>query len=303
MISVILPCYNHFDFLEKRLFSIFNQTLQDFELIILDDCSDDGSWDILKNYKNHPKVSFCIQNEYNSGSPFKQWEKGISLAKFDWIWIAESDDFSDLYFLEKLSLLIDDNVSLVFSKSRFIDAEGCELEIQDVYNEISNFLTSSKYVSFNSSFFLERFLLYKNLILNASSVIFRKPSFFPKAILEMKFSGDWYFWIFLLKNDSLIKFYLEPLNHFRFHIGSTRELKIFSEEKERFKEIIDCVLFCKSVLKINSINYIFDSKFDEVLNWRIKTFSKFGRFRFSFLFPPIPFFLYYRYYSLLLKLI
>ncbi len=100
MVSIILPNFNHYPYLQKRLDSIFNQTHQYFEVIILDDASTDDSLSILNNYKNHPKVSHFIVNEVNTGSPFKQWKKGLDLAKGDYIWIAESDDFCDLNFLE-----------------------------------------------------------------------------------------------------------------------------------------------------------------------------------------------------------
>jgi glycosyltransferase involved in cell wall biosynthesis len=100
LVSIILPNYNHAKYLQDRLDSIFNQSYQNFEVILLDDCSTDTSLEILKNYEVHPKVSHFIPNKKNSGSPFLQWQKGIKLAKGDFIWIAESDDFCDLNFLE-----------------------------------------------------------------------------------------------------------------------------------------------------------------------------------------------------------
>ncbi|MCB9276524.1 MAG: glycosyltransferase family 2 protein [Lewinellaceae bacterium] len=90
----------HF-FLRERLYSIINQTFQDLELIILDDASTDQSLEILAEYKNHPKVKHFIENPVNSGSPFIQWKKGIELAQGEYIWIAESDDYADLRFLEE----------------------------------------------------------------------------------------------------------------------------------------------------------------------------------------------------------
>ncbi|WP_179319489.1 glycosyltransferase family 2 protein [Winogradskyella helgolandensis] len=100
LVSVILPNYNHEAFLQERLDSIFNQTYQNYEVIILDDCSTDNSLKILDRYKYHTKVSHFIVNTTNSGSPFKQWKKGLDLAQGDYIWIAESDDFCDFNFLE-----------------------------------------------------------------------------------------------------------------------------------------------------------------------------------------------------------
>ena len=81
LVSVIIPNYNHQEYLKQRIDSILNQSFQDFEIILLDDKSTDNSLDILKSYAKHEKVSHLIINEKNSGSPFKQWFKGINLAK------------------------------------------------------------------------------------------------------------------------------------------------------------------------------------------------------------------------------
>lgn len=78
--SVIIPNYNHADYLEQRITSILLQTFTDYELIILDDCSEDESLAIIEKYKHHSKVSQVITNDNNSGSPFLQWTKGITLA-------------------------------------------------------------------------------------------------------------------------------------------------------------------------------------------------------------------------------
>lgn len=123
MVSIIVPNYNHSLYLQERLSSIFNQTYQNFEVIILDDASTDDSLSILNYYKDHAKVSHFIVNEKNSGSPFKQWKKGLGLAQGDYIWIAESDDFCDLNFLEsQLESLKDKYMSvaktIVFSKGK-----------------------------------------------------------------------------------------------------------------------------------------------------------------------------------------
>ena len=56
LISVIVPNYNHSKFLIERLDSVFNQTYQNFEVILLDDASTDTSVSILDKYKNHPKI-------------------------------------------------------------------------------------------------------------------------------------------------------------------------------------------------------------------------------------------------------
>ena len=80
LVSVIVPNYNYAKYLNLRLESIFAQTYDNYEVILLDDKSSDGSIDIINKYSNHPKVSKVIINEVNSGSPFIQWKRGIKEA-------------------------------------------------------------------------------------------------------------------------------------------------------------------------------------------------------------------------------
>ena len=102
LVSVIVPNYNHARYLEQRLDTVFNQTYQNFEVIILDDKSTDNSLEVINKYKDNPHLAQIVVNEQNTGSPFKQWDKGINLAKGELIWIAESDDYNELTFLEEL---------------------------------------------------------------------------------------------------------------------------------------------------------------------------------------------------------
>ena len=95
-------------------------------MIILDDKSTDNSLEVIEKYRSHPKVVKVIISEVNSGSPFKQWEKGIREAKGDIIWIAESDDYCAPTLLERLVLEFEKHSDLVlsFSTSRIMDETG-----------------------------------------------------------------------------------------------------------------------------------------------------------------------------------
>src|SRR3984957_7238976 len=99
-VSVVIPSYNHARFLRRRVDSVLQQTYQDFELILLDDCSCDNSREILSAYTGDPRARMEF-NAVNSGSTFKQWNKGVRLARGEYVWIAESDDYSDTRFLER----------------------------------------------------------------------------------------------------------------------------------------------------------------------------------------------------------
>ena len=118
LVSVIIPNYNHAPYLKQRIDSVLAQTFQDFEVIILDDCSKDNSREIIKEYQHDPRVRLAF-NENNSGCVFKQWNKGLKMAGGKYIWIAESDDYSAPTFLETMvgRLEADPKVGLAFCDS------------------------------------------------------------------------------------------------------------------------------------------------------------------------------------------
>ena len=121
LVSVIIPNYCHSKYLDERINSVLSQSYQNFEIIILDDCSPDGgaSRRVIEKYRSNPHVSHILYNDENSGSTFVQWNKGFSLAKGDYIWIAESDDSCDDRLLEALVALLDKSasISVAFCKS------------------------------------------------------------------------------------------------------------------------------------------------------------------------------------------
>ena len=106
-VSVIIPNYNHARFLRQRIESVLGQTYQDFEVILLDDCSTDESRSIISEYAKNPRVRIEF-NETNSGSTFKQWNKGVRLARGEYVWMAESDDYADERLLERLVKVLDE---------------------------------------------------------------------------------------------------------------------------------------------------------------------------------------------------
>jgi glycosyltransferase involved in cell wall biosynthesis len=205
-VSIIVPNYNHQIFLKERLDSIFNQTFQDFEVLIFDDASTDESLSILKEYKNHPKVTSFIVNQTNSGSPFKQWKKGMELAKSKYIWIAETDDFAALNFLEEQIKWVV-NCDAVVAKTISVDgSSGTESEV--FHPVFSNATTNSR---------LNGVMFFSSPIKNVSCIVFKKPSI--NELKKMTFDqfpymGDQVFYFEFLKNKS-ISFNANTKSYFR----------------------------------------------------------------------------------------
>ncbi|MTJ50314.1 glycosyltransferase family 2 protein [Dolichospermum sp. UHCC 0259] len=224
-VSVIIPNYNHAKFLVQRIETVLNQTFQDFEIIFLDDASTDNSKEVFSNYSNHPKISHAIFNEANSGSPFKQWNKGFGLVTGEYIWIAESDDYAEPTILEKLVQKLDSYpmVGLVYSQSWQVDENGT---IGSTLVKWTDDLDRSKWLNdFNADGMDEckNYFSVKCVIPNASAVLFRNQFIFEldSDIEKLKLCGDWLFWIkILLKSD--LSFITEPLNYFRQHGNTAR---------------------------------------------------------------------------------
>lgn len=251
LVSVIVPNYNHAPYLKQRLDSIFNQTFQDFEVIILDDCSTDNSKEIIEEYRNRPQISHIVYNETNSGSPFKQWAKGFELAQGEYIWIAESDDWAENNFLEEIVPLLDSNnsVALAFSASTI------------VYTNKKSFHTPyANDTIIDGKVFIKNKMLLGNSISNASAVVFRKSSLYKisNQYLNFKNAGDYLFWILICQTGS-VAFKAESLNNFRQH--STNTTSQSQINGTAFFEVHTIFNYLKS----NKLSSTFDQKLCSIL--------------------------------------
>jgi len=119
-VSVIMPIYNVEDYLGECLDSIINQTLEDIEIICINDGSTDNTLQILKKYaKKDNRIKIISQNNKGAGVARN---KGIKIAEGECLSILDSDDFYDLTFLEKMyEKLNSTNSDIVICKSRNYD--------------------------------------------------------------------------------------------------------------------------------------------------------------------------------------
>ncbi|MFI3306313.1 MAG: glycosyltransferase [Rikenellaceae bacterium] len=221
-VSVVLPNYNHSLYLRERIDSILNQTYQDFELIILDDKSPDNSVEIIESYRNHEKVSHIVINTENSGSTFRQWDKGFSLASGEYIWIAESDDYAEPTFLERCvaALVSNDKAALAFADSNFVNENGkkCKCWIEQLEIPESEDHIKDGAVRYLGVDFVRDYLLYNNNLYNASMILFRKSALNGVSNYYRTFrgSGDWVFWAEMVIERELMHI-PERLSSFRQH--------------------------------------------------------------------------------------
>lgn len=212
-VSVIIPNYNHAKYLDERVSTVLNQTYQDFEVIILDDCSADNSLEVLAKYESHPKVKAVVANEVNSGSTFIQWQKGFALASGEYIWLAESDDYADPTFLEEIMgrMEKDQDIVLGFSSITWVD-ENSEI-IGD-----SPLVTYTDKPVMDGDYFVRHNMLYGCHILNASSAVFKKSAALniPDTYMSFRGAGDYLFWIEVARQGKVLKVN-KNLDFFRIH--------------------------------------------------------------------------------------
>lgn len=210
LVSAIIPNYNHGPYLRQRLDTVLAQTYPHLELIILDDCSTDDSRSIIESYRDHPRVSHIVFNEKNTGSPFKQWIKGIELASGSYIWIAESDDWCEPNFVSHVvePLRRDERGVVSYCQSHLVS--GNHIEWQSHYPKLLDCIEGTQFVN--------QFLFPSPAIFNASMAIWKKSCFptLSSDFLAYRYSGDWLFWIELCSKGPV---YVtgSVLNYFRKH--------------------------------------------------------------------------------------
>ena len=242
-VSVIIPNYNHAAFLRERMESVLQQTYKPCEIIILDDCSTDSSPLIISEYlKKYPEIKY-IANTVNCGSTFKQWSKGLSEAKGELIWIAESDDSCHPDLLKSLVNCHFQNpdIGLAYCQSERVNSEG---SITGSWKEFTEDLDPRLFEEnfvMDGEEFISRFLIHKNVVPNASAVLFKK-SIYEKVsnngIPYLAANADWLTWLKIL-SYSKVAYLREPLNFFRYHSSSVIALLHHKEACNTYMERYD----------------------------------------------------------------
>jgi glycosyltransferase involved in cell wall biosynthesis len=125
MVSVIMPVFNAKLYLSEAVESILSQTFADFELITIDDCSTDGSLEILKSFAEKDKRVLVLDNERNLGVT-PTLNRGLATANGELIARMDADDISLPERLEKQAAFLKAHpeVGLVSGDALAIDAQG-----------------------------------------------------------------------------------------------------------------------------------------------------------------------------------
>ena len=132
-LSVIVPCYNGEKFIGRCLESLVNQTLQDIEIIVINDGSTDNSQDIIDSYANkyHNIKAYKIPN---SGIADAR-NFGVSKVETPYFGFLDCDDYTDVTMFEKMyNKAIETNAQVVVSNFYWVKGKKKKLEKEGPYN-------------------------------------------------------------------------------------------------------------------------------------------------------------------------
>jgi len=245
-ISVIIPNYNYAKYLPQRIQTIVGQTLTPFEIIFLDDASTDDSVLVATQLLQNSGIDYrIIVNDHNQGV-YSQWVKGLKLARGDYIWIAEADDFCRANLLEVLAAQITTHqAELAYCQSIIIDGNNKITHPNTLpHTHDFSFTQWRKDFCQLGTLMVENYWFHKNLILNASSCIFARQSVNIVNLEELsqfKYCGDWYFYVSLLRSGKVC-YTRQVLNVYRKHMSGVTQtnmhLQAYSDEINKIKQFM-----------------------------------------------------------------
>ena len=207
-VSVILSSYNHAEYIGESIQSILDQTFTDFELYIIDDCSSDDSWKVIKQYKD--KRIIAIRNKKNIGIVIRP--EIINQLKGEYIAMAHCDDRWELTKLEKQVKFLDEHKSYAacFTAVRLIDYDG-----NDFTDETHPYHNIFKNKNGSRLDWLQQFF-YRGNVLCHPSVLLRTEAQKDYNLYTMGLAAlpDEYRWVKLCLHKN-IYVYPEKLTDFR----------------------------------------------------------------------------------------
>ena len=123
-VSVIMPAYNAEHFIDEAISSVISQTMSDWEMIVIDDCSGDSSFQIAQSYAAKDSRIRVLKNPENSGVA-KTRNKGLDLFHGQYVAFLDSDDYWEPQMLEKMLYRAEETgADIIYCSYSLIDESG-----------------------------------------------------------------------------------------------------------------------------------------------------------------------------------
>ncbi|MBL7932742.1 MAG: glycosyltransferase family 2 protein [Bacteroidia bacterium] len=268
LVSICIPTYNGESFLRECLDSCIDQSFDDYEIVICDDRSEDGTWHLLESYVNDNSKIRLFKNESNLGL-VGNWNRCIENARGEWIKFVFQDDFVRRDCLEKFVNEIEPGIELIVCARNFVLSKNAPLEQLKYYNEgvrtlkntcsqNSNTYSPEVIAGIAISNMAMNFIAEPSLTFFRKSVVNRVGVFNPhlKQICDLEF-------FLRLASQCGLRYVPEKLCGFRIHEASTTSTNV--ENKYYDLRYIETLLF--------SYFLLFDPQF-EVFRTNLNFFQK-----------------------------
>lgn len=139
-ISVVMPVYNEVQNIKKTLDIICNQTIEPLEVIVIDDCSIDNTYQTIKQIAMDNYLVHAFKNDKNMGAAQTR-NRGLEIAKGDYIVFLDADDVFSPFFLEKMYRSIEDNhADVVCCKSEVVNMKDYSKRIFGQWKRLSEII-------------------------------------------------------------------------------------------------------------------------------------------------------------------
>lgn len=196
LVSIIMPNYNCVEYIVETIKSVQNQTYPFWEMLVVDDCSTDGSWDYLNELARQDSRIKVLRNAINSGAAVSR-NYGLREAQGKWIAFLDSDDLWSPCKLEKqIRFMLNNNYKFSYTNSENIGDNGESLGTID---------SGPKIVGYYK-------LLFYNF-LSTCSVMYDKELIGLIQIPNLKKRNDYAMWLQVAKitpcfllNETLTKY-------------------------------------------------------------------------------------------------
>lgn len=235
-LTIIMPCYNSSQYIEKNLNSILSQTYNDFNIILIDDKSTDNTLEIIKKYKNNSKNIIIIENDKNRGAGYCRNE-ALKLCDTKYVTFIDSDDYINKDYLDKMISLL---------KKQNADVIVCDIKLE-YENKFKMICTCDDEIS------------KKNIIANGLAAAPCNKIFITELFNEIKFpegiiNEDVAAILSILINADKITYTSDVYYNYVQHSNSVQNEKFTEKKFDIFKSI--------DILKKNNCNNLY---FEEII--------------------------------------
>ncbi len=269
-ISVLIPSYNHTQWINQAVDSVLTQTYQNIEVIIVDDCSSDGSQSIIKELaKKDSRIIYKLLPE-NIGAVLAMKEAFL-LSSGEYVATISSDDTWCKDKLQKqIEMLNSSNYGAVFTKVHFVNQYGKAKKKQ------KNMFNVPKEINIQNRESILRFFALRGNFLCHPSVLIKKECYLEYGFYDPRFRSlpDFDFWVRLLfKYD--ISIIDEPLVNFRIHTyNESGESNINNLKRCMYEHTCILLTYFNNIITIQQLKGIFpiESAFIKIEDDRLTQF-------------------------------